>query len=123
MNTTKELTNKEKSLITLNILSPEIQEYEKDFLEYLQEEYKYKQETELDGLLRYLHGEPFDETFIKVLTNRQERKNTYDRQKKVLEDKETRKRLYKKYNKESKETAPDGSKGTQTNTRQMDGKH
>ena len=74
MNTTKELTNKEKSLITLNILSPEIQEYEKDFLEYLQEEYKYKQETELDGFIKYLNGENFDETFIKVLQNRQKRK-------------------------------------------------
>ena len=73
MNTTKELTNKENSLITLNILSPEIQEYEKDFLEYLQEEYKYKQETELDGLLKYLDGDTFDETFIKVLSHRQKR--------------------------------------------------
>ena len=74
MNTTKELTNKENCFITLNILSPEIQEYEEDFLEFLQEEYKYKQETELDGLFRYLDGETFDETFIKVLTNRQKRK-------------------------------------------------
>ena len=74
MNTTKELTNKENSLITLNILSLEIQEYEKDILEYLQEEYKYKQDTELDGLLRYLDGDAFDETFIKVLSHRQKRK-------------------------------------------------
>ena len=106
----------EQELIRQNVLTPETQEYEKEYLEFLQEEYKYKQETELDGLLRYLHGEPFDETFIKVLTNRQERKNTYDRQKKILEDKETRKRLYKKENNKTKETAPDGSKGTQTNT-------
>ena len=70
---TKELTDKEKSLITLNILSPEIQEYEKDFLEYLQNEYKYKQDTELDGLLKYLDGDTFDETFIKVLSHRQKR--------------------------------------------------
>jgi hypothetical protein len=74
MNTTKELTNKENCFITLNILSPEIQEYEEDFLEFLQEEYKYKQDTELDGLLRYLDGETFDETFIKVLSHRQKRK-------------------------------------------------
>ena len=74
MNTTKELTNKENSFITLNILSPEIQEYEEDFLEYLQEEYKYKKETELDGFIRYLNGDTFDETFIKVLSHRQKRK-------------------------------------------------
>ena len=74
MNTTKELTNKENCFITLNILSPEIQEYEEDFLEFVLEEYKYKQDTELDGLMRYLDGETFDETFIKVLTNRQKRK-------------------------------------------------
>ena len=74
MNTTKELTNKENCFITLNILSPEIQEYEEDFLEFLLEEYKYKQDTELDGLLRYLDGETFDETFIKVLSHRQKRK-------------------------------------------------
>ena len=74
MKTTKELTNKENCFITLNILSPEIQEYEEDFLEFLQEEYKYKQDTELDGLLRYLDGETFDETFIKVLSHRQKRK-------------------------------------------------
>ena len=74
MNTTKELTDKEKSLITLNILSPKIQEYEEDFLEYLQEEYKYKKETELDGFIRYLNGDTFDETFIKVLSHRQKRK-------------------------------------------------
>ena len=66
--------DKEKSLITLNILSPEIQEYEKDFLEYLQEEYKYKQETELDGFIRCLNGDTFDEIFIQVLQNRQKRK-------------------------------------------------
>jgi hypothetical protein len=78
MNTTKELTNKENSFITLNILSPEIQEYEEDFLEFLQEEYKYKQDTELDGLLRYLDGDTFDETFIKVLKNRQKRKQGYE---------------------------------------------
>jgi hypothetical protein len=70
MNTTKELTNKENCFITLNILSPEIQEYDEDFLEFLQEEYKYKQDTEIDGLLRYLDGE----TFIKVLSHRQKRK-------------------------------------------------
>ena len=74
MNTTKELTDKENSLITLNILSPEIQEYEEDFLEFLLGEYKYKQDTELDGLLRYLDGETFDETFVKVLSHRQKRK-------------------------------------------------
>ena len=74
MNTTKELTNKENSFITLNILSPEIQEYEEDFLEYLQEEYKYKKETELDGFIRYLNGDTFDEIFIKVLSHRQKRK-------------------------------------------------
>ena len=74
MNTTKELTNKENCFITLNILSPEIQEYEEDFLEFLLVEYKYKQETELDGLMRYLDGETFDETFIKVLSHRQKRK-------------------------------------------------
>ena len=67
MNTTKELTNKENCFITLNILSTEIQEYEEDFLEFLLGEYKYKQDTELDGLLRYLDGDTFDETFIKVL--------------------------------------------------------
>jgi hypothetical protein len=98
----------EQELIRQNVLTPETQEYEKEYLEFLQEEYKYKQETELDGLMRYLHGEPFDETFIKVLTNRQERKNTYDRQKKILEDKETRKRLYKKENNKTKETPPNG---------------
>ena len=74
MNTTKELTDKENSFITLNILSKEIQEYEQDFLEYLQEEYKYKKETELDGFIRYLNGDTFDETFIKVLSHRQKRK-------------------------------------------------
>ena len=74
MNTTKELMDKENSLITLNILSKEIQEYEEDFLEYLQEEYKYKQETELDGFIKYLNGENLDETFIKVLSHRQKRK-------------------------------------------------
>ena len=74
MNTTKELTNKENSFITLNILSPEIQEYEEDFLEYLQEEYKYKQETELDGFIKYLNGENLDEIYIQVLQNRQKRK-------------------------------------------------
>ena len=74
MNTTKELTDKENSFVTLNILSPETQEYEEDFLEFLQEEYKYKQETELDGLLKYLDGDTFDETFIKVLSHRQKRK-------------------------------------------------
>ena len=74
MNTTKELTNKENCFITLNILSPEIQEYEENFLEFLLGEYKYKQDTELDGLLRYLDGDTFDETFIKVLKNRQKRK-------------------------------------------------
>ena len=78
MNTTKELTDKENSFVTLNILSPEIQEYEEDFLEFLQEEYKYKQDTELDGLLRYLDGDTFDETFIKVLKNRQKRKQGYE---------------------------------------------
>jgi hypothetical protein len=74
MNTTKELTDKENCFITLNILSPEIQEYEEDFLEYLQEEYKYKQETELDGFIRYLNGENLDEIYIQVLQNRQKRK-------------------------------------------------
>ena len=74
MDTTKDLTDKENSLITLNILSPEIQEYEEDFLEYLQEEYKYKQETELDGFIRYLNGENLDEIYIQVLQNRQKRK-------------------------------------------------
>ena len=74
MNTTKELTDKENCFITMNILSPEIQKYEEDFLEYLQEEYKYKQDTELDGLLRYLDGDAFDVTFIKVLSHRQKRK-------------------------------------------------
>ena len=74
MNTTKELTDKENSFITLNILSPEIQEYEEDFLEFVLEEYKYKQDRELDGLLRYLDGDTFDETLIKVLKNRQKRK-------------------------------------------------
>jgi hypothetical protein len=74
MNTTKELTDKENSFVTLNILSPEIQEYEEDFLEYLLEGYKYKQDTELDGLLKYLDGDTFDETFIKVLSHRQKRK-------------------------------------------------
>ena len=74
MNTTKELTDKENCFITLNILSPEVQEYEEDFLEYLQEEYKYKQETELDGFIRYLNGDTFDEIFIKVLSHRQKRK-------------------------------------------------
>ena len=98
MNTTKELTDKENSFITLNILSPEIQEYEEDFLEYLQEEYKYKQETELDGLLKYLDGDTFDETFIKVLSHRQERKNTYDQQKEIY---------YKEISK-TKETPPNG---------------
>ncbi len=73
MNTTKELTNKENCFITLNILSPEIHEYEEDFLEFLQEEYKYKQDTELDGFLMYLDGDAFDETFIKVLSHRQKR--------------------------------------------------
>ncbi len=73
MNRTKELTKKENCFITLNILSPEIQEYEEDFLEFLQDEYKYKQDTELDGLLRYLDGDAFDETFIKVLSHRQKR--------------------------------------------------
>ena len=71
---TEELTDKENSFITLNILSPEIQEYEEDFLEFVLEEYKYKQDTELDGLLRYLDGDAFDETFIKVLSHRQKRK-------------------------------------------------
>ena len=74
MNTTKELMDKENCFVTLNILSPEIQEYEEDFLEYLQEEYKYKQETELDGFIKYLNGENLDETFIKVLSHRQKRK-------------------------------------------------
>ena len=74
MNTTKELTDKENCFITMNILSPEIQEYEEDFLEYLQEEYKYKKETELDGFIRYLNGDTFDEIFIKVLSHRQKRK-------------------------------------------------
>jgi hypothetical protein len=74
MNTTKELTNKKNCFITLNILSPEIQEYEEDFLEFLLGEYKYKQDTELDGLMRYLDGDAFDETFIKVLSHRQKRK-------------------------------------------------
>ena len=74
MNTTKELMDKENCFITLNILSPEIQEYEEEFLEYLQEEYKYKKETELDGFIRYLNGDTFDETFIKVLSHRQKRK-------------------------------------------------
>ena len=74
MNTTKELTDKENSFITLNILSPEIQEYEEDFLEFVLEEYKYKQDRELDGLLRYLDGDTFDEIFIKVLSHRQKRK-------------------------------------------------
>ena len=74
MKTTKELTNKENCFITLIILSPEIQEYEEDFLEYLQEEYKYKQETELDGFIRYLNGENLDEIYIQVLQNRQKRK-------------------------------------------------
>ena len=74
MNTTKELTDKENCFITLNILSPKIQEYEEDFLEYLQEEYKYKKETELDGFIKYLNGDTFDETFIKVLSHRQKRK-------------------------------------------------
>ena len=74
MNTTKELMDKENSFITLNILSPEVQEYEEDFLEYLQEEYKYKQETELDGFIRYLNGENLDEIYIQVLQNRQKRK-------------------------------------------------
>jgi hypothetical protein len=73
MNTTKELTDKENSFVTLNILSPEIQEYEEDFLEFLLGEYKYKQDTELDGLLRYLDGETLDEIFIKVLSHRQKR--------------------------------------------------
>ena len=70
--------DKENSFITLNILSPEIQEYEEDFLEFVLEEYKYKQVTELDGLLRYLDGDTFDETFIKVLKNRQKRKQGYE---------------------------------------------
>ena len=74
MNTTKELTDKENCFITLNILSPVIQEYEEEFLEYLQEEYKYKKETELDGFIRYLNGDTFDEIFIKVLSHRQKRK-------------------------------------------------
>jgi hypothetical protein len=78
MNTTKELTDKENSFITLNILSPEIQEYEEDFLEFVLEEYKYKQDRELDGLLRYLDGDTFDETFIKVLSHRQKRKQGYE---------------------------------------------
>ena len=78
MNTTKELTDKEKSLITLNILSPEIQEYEEDFLEYLKEEYKYKQETELDGFIRYLNGDTFDEIFIQVLQNRRKGNRKYE---------------------------------------------
>ncbi len=68
------MNKEEQELIRQKVLSPEIQEYEEDFLEYLLEEYKYKQATELDGLLRYLDGETFDETFIKVLTNRQKRK-------------------------------------------------
>jgi len=63
----------ENAFIHLNVLKHKVQDYEKDFLEFLLVEQDKHQERDIDTLMQYICGETLEEQLIKVLQARQER--------------------------------------------------